>query len=255
MDANLTLLGSGLGIPDPDRGPTHLLWQSKAGRWLIDAGGETYRRVLAAGVEPCELDGLLITHSHCDHIGGVPGLLFSLSLAGRQAPFPIYGPPTALDDLQALIGGAGLGDNCPPLELRPVQPGARFFLPDGTPVATAATAHSRPCLALRVQSDGNWCYSSDSGPSAAVEQLAAGCELLIHEAAAASAEPNHSTPSEVGALAARLGTARLVLVHFSPRWTMPVDRALDDVRRSGYRGDVLVGSDGLRLVLGTHAAG
>jgi ribonuclease Z len=249
MDARMTLLGSGLGIPDPDRGPTQLLWQSPAGGWLIDAGGETYRRALAAGVEPTDLDGLIITHSHCDHIGGLPGLLFSLSLAGRRRPWPIYGPPGALADLQALISGAGLGENCPPLVWQPVEPGTRFFLPNGTAVETAVTAHSRPCLALRVRDDGNWCYSSDSGPSPAVAQLAAGCELLIHEAAAAQPEPNHSTPAEVGALAAQLGVERLVLVHFSPRWTMPIEQALSAVAAAGYRGAAQVGYDGLQLSL------
>ncbi len=245
MSRRVILLGTGAGLPDPDRAYTHLVWDGPGGPLLIDVGGETYRRLLAVGIDPQQLTGIILTHSHCDHLNGLPALLFSLRLAGRTDPLPIFGLAPTLDLAAGYLAAAGLEEWATPVEWRPLNAGDSLRLSDGLTVATALTAHSRPCLATRFETPQTSpvCYSADTEPCPAVTELAAGARILIHEATTADPFPGHTTPRQAGAIAAAAGVERLVLVHFSPRWTMPVDQALAEVAAGGFSGQAEVGMD------------
>jgi phosphoribosyl 1,2-cyclic phosphodiesterase len=69
-----TVLGSGSS-------GNAVLISSEKTNVLVDAGmsaKETLRRLFEMGIEPCDLDGVLITHEHSDHAGGLRVLLQSL---------------------------------------------------------------------------------------------------------------------------------------------------------------------------------
>ena len=62
---------------------------------LVDAGISCRKittRLAQTGVHPRELDGILITHTHADHIGGLRVLL-------RRSPLPVYASEAAGEDL------------------------------------------------------------------------------------------------------------------------------------------------------------
>jgi len=242
----MILLGTGTGLPEVDRGNTHMVWDGPGGPLLVDAGGCTYERLLRAGVDPQALTGVIITHSHCDHINGLPGLLFSMRLAGREAPLPIHGLAPVLHLLERTLEAMQVEFHVR-ADWRPLQPGDTLALAEGWQVRTALTAHSRPCLALRFEEPARGralVYSSDTEPCAAVEELARGAATLIHEATVAEPFAGHTTPQQAGALAAAAGVARLVLVHYSPRWTMPESAALAAVAAGGFAGVAEIGRDG-----------
>jgi ribonuclease Z len=244
--ARMILLGTGTGLPDVDRGNTHMLWDGPGGPLLVDAGGCTYERMLRAGVDPQTLAAVLLTHSHCDHINGLPGLLFSMRLAGRSEPLPIYGLEATLAIARASIEAMQVEYHVPPA-WRPLVAGASLELGAGWRLHTALTAHSRPCLGLRfVTPTGTavLAYSADTEPCPAVQSLVDGAEVLIHEATTPEPFAGHTSPRQVGTVAAAAGAARLVLVHYSPRWTMPEEQALAEVQAGGFRGLAEVGRDG-----------
>jgi ribonuclease Z len=242
----MILLGTGTGLPDADRGNTHMLWDGPGGPLLIDAGGSTYERLLKAGFEPPGLAAVLLTHSHCDHINGLPGLIFSMRLAGREAPLPIYGLEPTLAIVKATIEAMQVEYNVPP-EWRVLNAGDTLPLADGWRLRTAATTHSRPCLALRFEGPAGGralAYSADTEPCDEVAGLVAGAHTLIHEATTPGPFAGHTSPRQAGAVAAAAGAERLVLVHYSPRWTMAEAQALEEVRASGFAGVAEVGRDG-----------
>jgi ribonuclease Z len=242
----LILLGTGTGLPDADRGHTHMVWDGPGGPLLVDAGGSTYERLLRAGLDPQLLTGVIVTHSHCDHINGLPGLIFSMRLGGRQEPLPIYGLAPVLQLLERTLEAMQVEYHVP-ADWRPLQPGDELELGEGWRLRTALTAHSRPCLALRFEEPASGralVYSADTEPCAAVEDLARGATTLIHEATTAAPFAGHSTPQQAGAVAAAAGVARLVLVHYSPRWTMPEEAALAAVTAGGFIGSAEIGRDG-----------
>lgn len=99
----MTLLGVGTAVPDQDRENTHMVWEAPDGLLLIDAGGSTFQRLLRAGLDPLALRGIFVTHSHTDHINGLPALIFQLALAGYQQRLPIYGNAPTLELLQGVF--------------------------------------------------------------------------------------------------------------------------------------------------------
>lgn len=59
---------------------------------LFDCGEGTQRQILFTKVSPMKISKIFITHYHGDHILGLPGLLQSMSLHGRESKLTIYGP-------------------------------------------------------------------------------------------------------------------------------------------------------------------
>jgi ribonuclease Z len=243
--ARMILLGVGTGVPDEDRESTHMLWDGPGGPLLIDAGGSTYQRLLKAGIDPQGLAGVLLTHSHCDHINGLPALLFSLRLAGRTTPLPIYGLAPTLQIVKALVKASKLEKVVAAVEWKPLVAGNSMELAEGWQLDTAPTVHSRPCIALRFSHpDGQaLVYSADTEPCAAVAELAKGAQVLIHEATTPGPFAGHTSPRQAGEVAAQAAVGRLILVHYSPKWTMSETRALEEVAAGGFTGKAEIGRE------------
>jgi ribonuclease Z len=243
----MSLLGVGTGVPDPDRENTHMVWESPEGLLLIDAGGSTYQRLLRAGLDPLALRGVFLTHSHADHINGLPVLLFQLALMRFQGPLPIYGNAPTLDLARRVVEAFELEDYQVAVDWIPVVAGQAVPL-DVTSyrLTTAETRHSRPCLALRFEDSTSGralVYSADTEPCDAVQALAQGAAVLIHEATTPEPFAGHTSPRQAGQVAARARAERLVLVHFSPRWTMSAAQAIEEVRAGGFVGDAEIGRE------------
>lgn len=71
---------------------TSLMVRYKGRAVLIDCGEGTQIAAQRAGISLKPIDKLLITHLHADHISGLPGLLHSMSNAGRTEDLSIIGP-------------------------------------------------------------------------------------------------------------------------------------------------------------------
>jgi ribonuclease Z len=249
--ARLILLGVGTAVPDADRGHTHMVWDGPGGPLLIDAGGSTYQRLLRAGIDPLSLEGVVLTHSHADHLNDLPTLLFSLSLAGLRQPLPIYGLEPTLRHAHTILDAFDLGDHVAPVVWIPLEAGDTIALKDTWVLRTAPTHHSRPCLALRFETPTTaLTYSGDTAPCQEVVNLARGAAVLVHEATTPTPSEHHTTPRQAGDIAARAGVNRLILVHFSPQWTMPEPRALAEIHASGFSGSAEIGHEYQEIKIG-----
>ncbi|MGA2130481.1 MAG: ribonuclease Z [Candidatus Pacearchaeota archaeon] len=88
----ITFLGTSDAIPTAERNHTSI-WLNFAGEnILIDCGEGTQRQIRKAGLNPCKLTRILITHWHADHILGLPGLLKTMAMSGYNKTLHIYGP-------------------------------------------------------------------------------------------------------------------------------------------------------------------
>lgn len=97
----LCVLGTGGALPLPDRGLSACYLRANGRGFLIDCGEGTQTAIRRLGWGFRCIDGMLITHYHGDHCGGLPGFLLSLGKAERQAPFHIWGCP----GLEAVVNG------------------------------------------------------------------------------------------------------------------------------------------------------
>lgn len=89
---NVTLLGSGGGMPMPNRFLSSLLINYESRKILIDCGEGTQVAMRKYKTGFKSLDIICISHSHGDHIFGLPGLLSTIGNSQRIDPITIIGP-------------------------------------------------------------------------------------------------------------------------------------------------------------------
>ena len=92
MDLSLFFAGTGGSVPTARRGLPALLLRAGGDRILFDCGEGTQRQLLRSVGLP-ELHAVFLTHYHADHWLGLPGMLKTFDLRGREALLSVYGPP------------------------------------------------------------------------------------------------------------------------------------------------------------------
>jgi ribonuclease Z len=80
---------------------------------LFDCGEGTQTQILRAGLKTSKLSAIFITHLHGDHFNGLPGLLSSMGLDGRERELALIGPPGMKDYLNLLTRLKILGVSYP----------------------------------------------------------------------------------------------------------------------------------------------
>lgn len=89
---DVSLLGCGGGMPIPERNLSSLFINYKGRKILIDCGEGTQVVIKKMRLGFKDIDIILITHCHGDHIVGLPGLLATIGNSGRKEPLTIIGP-------------------------------------------------------------------------------------------------------------------------------------------------------------------
>jgi ribonuclease Z len=102
VDLDVVFLGTSASMPTAQRAPAALLVRRGGDRLLVDCGEGTQRQLLRSAVGLIELREVFLTHYHADHFLGLPGMLKSFALRGRELPLTIYGPPGLRDLVGAL---------------------------------------------------------------------------------------------------------------------------------------------------------
>jgi len=276
--------------------------------YLIDCGIGTMRRLLEAGVRSPEIRTIFLTHDHPAHALGLMDVLANdvnrlHATGGRGAAgtFAIYGPPQTAPLVAAAwsfiripygifaaeqLGGGALTS---PFRVHVIDHDGLVYEDDLIRVTAAENTHYRllraqdrgrmKSYAYRFETPGGVIvFTGDTGPSAAVERLASGADVLVSEvedldaitravppppgagrgqerSAAALIEhlrSEHLPMDSLGALATRARVKAVLLHHYVP----PQDAAtyVAGVKQS-YAGPVFGGEDLARYCLGPARGG
>jgi len=100
----LTIVGSGDAFGSGGRFNTCFLLETAKGTLLVDCGASSLVALKAHGLDPNRIDGIVLSHLHGDHFGGLPFLLLDAQfLARRERPLLIAGPPGTRERLDQLL--------------------------------------------------------------------------------------------------------------------------------------------------------
>jgi ribonuclease Z len=102
VDLDLVFFGTAGSMPTATRAPSAILARRGGDRLLFDCGEGTQRQMLRSTVGLIDLREIFLTHYHADHYLGLPGMLKTFALRGREVPIQIFGPPGLTELFSAL---------------------------------------------------------------------------------------------------------------------------------------------------------
>lgn len=201
---HIALCGAGSPMPDAARsGPCVAIVAGKR-LIVIDTGSGASRTLSRMRLPPAQVERILLTHFHSDHIDGLGELMLQRwAGGGTQAPVPVHGPEgvqNVVDGFNAaytldkgyrvahhgpaVVPPAGFGGAAVPFAV--AATGETTVLDDGGLKITAfAVDHApiEPAVGYKIYYKGRTAViSGDTKVSANVEAAAAGVDLLVHEA-------------------------------------------------------------------------
>ncbi|MEA2243476.1 MAG: ribonuclease [Solirubrobacteraceae bacterium] len=137
MDLDVLFIGTAGSAPTARRSLPATIVRRGGDRLLFDCGEGTQRQLLKS-IGLVELEDVFITHFHADHWLGLPGMLKTFSLRGRDRALTVHGPPglrALFDSMRAVIGKTTY-----PLKLVELEPGQQLER-DGYLIAPFAVEH------------------------------------------------------------------------------------------------------------------
>lgn len=242
----LTVLGAGTCIPYPGYSPAGYLVTIGGIPVLLDAGPGTIARLADQGVSYRDLEFVLVSHLHSDHVLDLLTLLQASNATPgwqRVKPLALYGCQGLESFLERLFS---LFDGVAPESFRlQVHELASSHVDFGAwSLHTALTGHTGESLAYRLEEGSHaLVYSGDVARPESLVGLAQGADLLLIECSLPDGwqTPDHLVPAQVGELAQAASVRSVVLTH---RYPPALQADVVSQVKSVYSGPVFAAIDG-----------
>ncbi|WP_067659144.1 MBL fold metallo-hydrolase [Ferrimonas marina] len=268
----------GAGGPELTTGlasTSYLIWQDGKARVLIDAGAGTAMNFKQAGAQMADLDAILISHMHVDHVADLISLLKASYFDGREVPLPIYGPtgnqltPGMTDYMQRLLGLEGLypylnnflaeapdpsfskaSYRWVPRDIQPSETPTSFALGDLRFASADAKHGGVPALAWSVTLEDKTLFvTGDSSGPGYLKAMADEADIIIaHNALPQSysgpVERLHMKPDAIATIVGQSKASTLVLSHFLDRTaTSSVQQETQVVLAASFKDEIAFAQD------------
>jgi ribonuclease BN (tRNA processing enzyme) len=220
--AELIVLGSGAGIPSLRRGSPGLVVLSDKSILLIDSGSGTLRRMLDVGITYRDIDLLLYTHIHPDHVSDLVPILFACKYGDLPRERELlciggHGFKSYFEKLRSVYG--------PWIAAQSYQLTVKEISQEALPyrdlkILSRPMAHISESVGYRIElKDGkSVTLSGDTDYCQNIIDLAFGVDLLVLECSFPDGKKveGHLTPSLAGRIAVESHCKKLLLTHLYP---------------------------------------
>ena len=273
----LTLLGTGCPKVDYNRfGPANLV-SSKKSKILVDCGSGVTQRLEEAKISTADIDALILTHLHSDHVVDFYQLIISSWHSYRIKPWKIYGPIGTKKFLNSIMKAwkdernlrikyeARLSTNAFKLDIKEFSEYGKikikdikikYFRVDHFPVKFAYGFNF-------FNDEKKLTISGDTKPCENLMKYAQLSDVLLHEVyiegeiqpatkmrsskTLHNVKAYHTTSTQVGKVASLTRCKKLVLTHFVP--TKFNEKKLQSVVKKDFGKNPIIGKDLLKIII------
>lgn len=147
----IVFLGTSGAIPTKTRGLPSIAIIRRGRIALLDVGEGTQYKLLNFKLSPLKIECIYITHSHGDHVFGLPGLIHTMNMLGASRKVRLYAPREVLDFLEETFKLSGHPPIFP-LELYDLREHANSRFQDYT-VSWFPVSHGREAYGFIFEQD------------------------------------------------------------------------------------------------------
>lgn len=145
MNLELFVLGTGGMMPLPGRFLTSVLLRREGELFLFDSGEGTQVSLRRLNLKWKKISVVFISHTHADHVTGLPGILMLTSQVEREDPLYIIGPPKIKEYVEMNRKVLDMYINYEIIVKEVTEPGI-VYKGDGFSVNAFPLRHTKPCL-------------------------------------------------------------------------------------------------------------
>ena len=248
--SDLIILGSGTGIPSLKRCSPGMVLVSGDSKTLIDSGHGILRRMLEVGITYQDIDLLLYTHTHPDHVSELVPILFACKYGDlpRERDLICVGGPGFRQYFNQIEKAYGhwIEPELYRLTINETSEKPIFF--QGMTIFSKPMAHISESVGYRIEfKDGrSIALSGDTDYCKNIIDLAFGVDLLVLECSFPDEKKaeGHLTPSLAGRIGLETRCKRLLLTHL-----YPICDQFDILNqcKQVYKGEVILGEDLMKI--------
>lgn len=144
MNLEVFVLGSGGMMPLPKRHLTSVLLRREGDLFLFDCGEGTQVSLKKLNLRWKNISTIFISHTHADHVTGLPGIMMLSSQVDRTEPLYIIGPPRIRDFVEASMKILDMYINYEVIIKEIEEPGI-VYSTDSFQVEAFRLDHTKPC--------------------------------------------------------------------------------------------------------------
>ncbi|NUO09016.1 MAG: MBL fold metallo-hydrolase [Candidatus Brocadia sp.] len=253
----LTIIGSGTGIPSRTRAYPCTLVKIKDKHLVFDTGPGSLRQLFFAGVTYLDIDHIYYSHFHPDHSLDLVSILFAMRYNEPKRTHPLY--ITGPTGLKAFYEGLLLvfGETIKPktfdLYFKEIDTGELAY--DDWKIVVEPLLHSMHSIGFRIESrEGKTlAYSGDTDYCEGILRLANKVNILILECSFPDDQKveGHLTPQLGARIAKESRCDRLLLSHFYPACDSSIknNKCLSEELKNIYNGEIIFAEDFARFAI------
>ncbi|MDR1506614.1 MAG: ribonuclease Z [Treponema sp.] len=153
MNLEAFILGCGGMMPLPQRHLTSVLLRREGELFLFDGGEGTQVSLRRLNLRWKKISAIFISHTHADHVTGIPGILMLSSQVDRNDPLYIYGPPRIAEYIETSRRVLDMYINYEIIVKEITEPGV-VHEGEGFRVRAFFLRHTKPCLGYAMEEEG-----------------------------------------------------------------------------------------------------
>jgi ribonuclease Z len=153
MNLDAFILGCGGMAPLPNRHLTSVLLRREGELFLFDCGEGTQVSLRRLNLRWKKISAIFISHTHADHVTGLPGMLMLSSQVDRDDPLYIYGPPRIAEYIESSRRVLDMYINYEIVVREITSPGV-VHEGEGFRIRAFSLRHTKPCMGYTLEEDG-----------------------------------------------------------------------------------------------------